>query len=97
LRSAVSTGLARAPGRELAVGELVEPVAGDRHRAAGRAVEPANEVEQRALARARRAHQGQEFAGGHAQVEIGEDVDLLGAAMKDLVHVVDMDQRLTRR
>ena len=45
-----------------------------------RHVEPAQQVQQRRLARAARAHEGDELAALHVEVEALEHVDLLAAA-----------------
>src|SRR5690606_2996510 len=59
-----------------------------------RPVEPADEVEQGGLARARRPHQGDEFAAPDLEVQPLQDVDLLAPAGEGLVHSVDAHQRL---
>ena len=54
--------------------------------AAGRHVEPAQDIEQRALAAARRAEQHDELAGVQIQVDAPQGVHV------DLAHVVDLRQ-----
>ncbi len=48
--------------------------AGDRDRARGRLVEAREQVHQRGLARARRAHDGDELAGAHVEIDTAERV-----------------------
>ena len=104
LRAAVSTGSrlyiwktkpmcrARHAG-ELAARQRVDAIARDVDRALGRRVEPADQVEQRRLAGAGRSHQREEVARGDVERDPLEDVDLLAAAIVDLVQVADFDQR----
>ena len=61
--------------REVVVGELRDVLAGDRHAALGRAVEAGEDVHQRRLAGARRAHDGGQLAGGDAEVDAAQRVD----------------------
>src|SRR5581483_3693278 len=86
------TDMARAPRGEAAIRKVVNAFAGNADRAVRGAIEAADKVEQRALAGAGRAHERKEFAGGHFEVEFGEDMNVLGAAMEDFLHPVDLDQ-----
>ena len=75
--------VARAPVRQLAAFHLLEVLARDRELAAVRAIEPADQVEQRRLARARRPQQRQQFPGPHVEVHVvqrREDAEALTAA-----------------
>ena len=84
--------LGGAPLGERAAAELVEPLAADRDAAARGHVEAADEVEQRRLARARRAHQGEEVALLDVEVDVVQHLDLLLAALVHLRQVADLDQ-----
>jgi hypothetical protein len=64
--------VAGAPRRQFAAVEPREVDVADQDRAAVGVVEAADEVEQRRLAGARRAHQRVERAAGHRQVELVE-------------------------
>src|SRR5439155_4720630 len=64
--------------------------------AGGRAIEPADEVEQRGLARAGRAHQRHEISPGDAEVDAVEHLDRLAAAPVGLRHAADLDERAPR-
>ena len=59
--------------------------------AAGRRVEPADQVEQRRLAGAGRAHQRQELALRDVEVDALQHVDALAAAGEVLVDVADRE------
>ena len=83
----------RAPRGQFAVGQLVHALAGDAHRAFGGPVQPADQVQQRALARARRPHQRQKFARRHLQMQVRQHVNVFRAAMEDLLHAIDVHQR----
>ena len=84
----------RAPRGQLAVGQFVNALARDAHRAAGGAVQPADQVQQRALARTRRPHQRQKLARRHFQMQVLQHVDVLRAAVKDLLHPIHVHQRM---
>ena len=59
-----------------------------------RRVEPADQVEQRRLARAGRAHQREEISLGDIEVDALQDVDALTAPLKHLVQIANRDQRI---
>ena len=86
--------VARAPRRELAARHRGDLVARHGHGAGRRDVQPAQEVQQRRLARAARAHERDELAGVHVQVQALEDVDLLAAAPVALVEAAHADETL---
>ncbi len=81
----------RAPGRELAARERVDAIAGNLDRSLRRRVQPADQVEQRRLARARRPHQREKIARGDVDRHALEHVDLLAPAVVHLVQVPDLD------
>ncbi len=83
----------RAPFGELSAGEPVDSLAGHLHFALVGAVEPADQVQQRGLARAGGTHQGQELTGGHLQVDAVQHLDLLLAARIALDDVLDGHDR----
>ena len=66
--------------------ELGELLAAIEHRAAGGHVEPAQNIEQRALAAARRAQQHDELAGVQLQVDAAQRVHV------DFAHVIDLGE-----
>src|SRR6185503_20893799 len=68
-------------------------VAGHADGARARHVEPAQQVQERRLARAARAHEGDELARAHVQVEPLEHVDLLAPAHVALVEPAHADER----
>ena len=72
--------VARASAASWPPDELVDAHAADLDGAGGRRVEPADQVEQRRLAGARRSHQGQEVALGDVEVDALQHVDALAAA-----------------
>ena len=74
--------------------ELVELVAGDHGPPGRRHVEPAQDVEERALARPRRPDQSDELARLDEQVEALEGDDLEVGDLVDLDQVVAHDERL---
>src|SRR4051812_6487779 len=82
-------GAAPAHGGELMAREPGEVSALDEHRAARRRVEPAGEVEQRRLARARRPHHGHELALVDLQADPAQGVD---GGLAAAVHAGDLAQ-----
>src|SRR5207302_8011322 len=64
-----------APPRELAPGETVNMLTIDFDAAGRGPVQPGHQVEQRALARTGRSHQGQEVAAVDMEVEAAQDVN----------------------
>ena len=79
------------PFRQPPIRQPVDPFAADADGTLARAVEAADEIQERGLPRAGRAHQGQELPGAHAQVKVPEHVDVLRSAMEDLFDTVDDD------
>ena len=77
--------------REVAVVEAVEARAVDLDPALGRPVEPGEDVQQRRLARARRAHDGREAAGRERHVDASEGVDGRRSRAEALDEVVAAD------
>ena len=75
---------AAAQQREVAVVERVEAGAVDLDPALGRPVEAGEDVQQRGLARARRAHDGGEAAGRERDVDAAQGVDGGGAVAEAL-------------
>ena len=65
--------------------------------AGGRAVEPADQVEQGGLAGAGRPHQRDEVALRDVEREPVQHLDRLLAAHVGLLHVADLDHRFTHR
>ena len=107
-RAAVSTGsrlyiwktkpMCRArQADEAAARHLVDAVAGNLDRAFRRRVEPADQVEQRRLARARRSHQREEIPLRNLEVDPLQHVDALASAEIHLVKVPNPDQRFHQR
>ena len=85
----------RAPARQPAAAERADALAADFDRAAGRRIEPAHQIEQRRLARARRSHQGEEIAARNLEIDALQHVDALAAPRERLVHVRDANERAT--
>src|SRR5205823_3047151 len=82
----------RAPGRQLAARQPIDPPAVHHDGAARGRVEAADQVEQGRLARARRAHQRHEVAAGDVEVDAVQDLDRLAAAPVALGDGADLDQ-----
>ena len=82
----------RAPLRQLAAAQRADGHAVDFDGAAGRRVEPADQIEQRRLAGPRRSHQRQEIALRDFQVHAFEHVDALAAAGEMFVDVLDANE-----
>ena len=88
--------VAAAPVGQLALGQRRQIGARDRDLARGDAVDAGDQVQQRRLARAGRAHQRDELALGHVEVDAVEDLDLLRVALIDLAHVLHADGGVVR-
>ena len=84
----------RAPIRKLTIRQLIDAIARNAHKAACRPIEPADQIQQRAFARARRTHKRQEFSFGHVKIEIREHVDLFRATVKYLFDALNIDQEV---
>ena len=82
----------RPPSRQLATRELIDPLAADDDLAAGRRVQPADEVEQGGLAGPRRTHEGEELALRDVEVDAVQDLDPLASAPVRLRDAPDLDQ-----
>src|SRR5262245_59164489 len=67
-------------------------LAGDAHGTFAGPVESADQIEQRALARAGRPHQCEKISFRHFQVQVRQDVNLLRAATENFVHTVHVHQ-----
>src|SRR6185436_7461545 len=85
--------VARAPFRELAGGQAVEALAGDRDLAAVRAIEATDQVQQRRLSRARGTHEREELAALDREIDRVQHLDALLAARVTLDHLLDGHQR----
>ena len=81
-----------APARKLVGAEAVDPLSLDPHAAAGRRIQPADEVEQGRLARARRTHESHELALSYVEVDVMQHLHLLLAADIGLADVAQLDQ-----
>src|ERR1035438_4156406 len=57
----------------------------------------ADEVQQRALARTRRSHEGQELARRDIQMQVLQHMDVLRPTVKDLLHPIDIHQGIVGR
>ena len=64
------------------------------HRSGGRLIQPAQDVQQRRLAGAARAHERDEFAAFDVEAETPEHVNFLTAAVVAFVEIPCFDQRL---
>ena len=87
------TDVARAPRGEGAVGQLINSFSGDDHRAFGRPVKAADQIQQGGLARTRRTHQREEFTGGDLQMQVRQHVNILRTAVEDFSHILNAHQR----
>src|SRR5262249_45294541 len=76
------------PLGKLPVGTLIHVLAGDAHAALSGAVKATDQVQQCALPRTGRSHQRQEFSRLDLQMQITQYVNLLRAAMENLLHRV---------
>src|SRR5436190_19496666 len=85
------------PCGELAVGHLIDPVAADDDGSACRSIEPADQVEQRGLARAGRAHQREKLPLWDFQAQARENMNLFRPAPKILLHVLDVNENPVAR
>ncbi len=85
--------LPRPPARQLAFGHFRNDLLADDDRAGGRLIEPGDEVQERRLARARRAHERQKLGLVHVEIQILQDLDLLAAANKRFIELSDLNDR----
>src|SRR5581483_8507043 len=79
---------------EVALGQPRDVGAGDVERARRRPIDAGDQVEQRGLARARRAHQRLERSLGHVEIDPLEHRDVLLAALIHLAHAAYFDDGL---
>ena len=85
-----------APFRQRALGQMVDPLPADRDAALGRGIEPADQIQQGGLARARGAHERQEIALLDIEVDVMQHLDLLLAALVDLAQLRSRPERSCR-
>lgn len=85
------TDVVVAPFRELGFGEVGDVDFVDVAVAAGGAVNAGNDMEERAFARAARAHEGDELTGGDVDRDVVEGGDLDFAVAVELGQVADLD------
>src|SRR5262245_61752841 len=81
-----------APPRQLSTRELVDASAVHHNAARGGRIQPTDQVKQGGLARAGRAHQGDEISPRDVEVEAVQHFDLLAAAHVGLGQAADLDQ-----
>src|SRR5262249_56716619 len=81
-----------APPREVAAAQPVDALAVDHDRSRGRRVEPADQVQQRRLARPRRPHQRDEVATRNVEVDAVQNLDRLAAAPIRLGDAANLDE-----
>src|SRR5262249_31768228 len=89
--------LVPAQKRELLVVEAVEPPSGERDRPLGGRLERADQVQQRALPRARRPHDRDHLALGHVAIDRAEGPNLRLAGSEGLGEAADLDRVRFRR
>src|SRR4029079_11509860 len=83
--------------RRLGGGWVADVVALEHDGAAGRLVEATEQLEERALARARRAHQGDELAGRDRERDAAERLDRRAAELVALGDLARLEDRRERR
>src|SRR5690606_18670243 len=83
----------RAPAREAGAAEAADCRAADVDRAARRRVEATQQVEQRGLARPRRAHERQEITLRNVEIHALEHVDALASAREVLLDTTNTNER----
>jgi hypothetical protein len=81
----------RPPRRQPPVRQRLEPIAIDPNRPPAWPIEPAQQVQQRRLARPRRPHKREELARLNPQIDPLKHPKFLGAAAVDLFHVDYLD------
>src|SRR5207302_9628336 len=80
------------PARQLTAGQAVDAPPVHHHAARGRRVEPADEVQQCGLARARRSHEGHEVAAGNVEIHAVQHLDRLAPAAIALGDPANLDE-----
>jgi hypothetical protein len=73
--------------------QRVNVAAGDAHRPRGRAVQPAENLQQRGLARTGGTNDGDAFAGQHAEVDVLEHLEIDGTLPKSARHGLGLQHR----
>src|SRR5688572_21488477 len=81
-----------APARQLSARQGADVGAADFDRSGTRQIKPAEQVEQRGLAGARRSHQRQEIPLRNVQRDALQHVDAFAAARERLVDAIDLDE-----
>src|SRR6267142_2478069 len=84
--------MARAPVREFAARHVRDFVAVHGDASRGGDVEAAEEIEQRGLTGAARAHEGHEIALVHVKIQALQDLDFLAAAAVSLIQTANFDE-----
>src|SRR5262245_46917501 len=84
-------------GRQATRAHLGELLAGQANAAAGRQVERADAMQERALAGARSAHDGQELARVDVQIDAAQHLERLPHVQEGLVQALNQDERLLGR
>src|SRR5713101_6703288 len=84
--------MARAPFRKATSRHIRDFVASHGDAAAGRNVQATEQIQQRGLARAARAHEGDEFALLDVQVQPLKDVNLFATATIRLVEIANLNE-----
>ena len=84
--------MARAPLGELAAGHVRDLVAGDGNAAFRGHVQAAEEIEQRSLAGAAGAHEGDELALVHVEIQTLQNMNYFAAAAVGLIEPADLNQ-----
>ena len=82
----------RAPARQRRPAHAADVHAADLDRSLGGRVQPADQIQERRLAGARRPHQRQELAFGHIEIHAFQHLDALRPAAEDLVNVLRSNQ-----
>src|SRR3972149_11715816 len=82
----------RSPGGEPSFRQSIDTLTIDGDLSLVRAVEPSDQIQERALARARGAHERQEVPFRNLQIEPFQDVDLLRSSAEELAHSVHVNQ-----
>src|SRR3984885_9994643 len=84
--------MASAPGGELAAGHTCDLVTGHSDASFGRHVQAAQKIQEGSLAGAARAHEGDELALVHVQIQTLQNVDHFAAAAVGFVEPANLNQ-----